>query len=73
MPNDLNGNSDHYRSQSPTPYSLQMEFTEKQRLELGSLSSELNILILIVSIFLISPILMYGELIIKQSPLSPPP
>lgn len=50
-----------------------MEFTEKQRLELGSLSSEFNILVLIVSIFVISAIHNYGELIIKQSPLSPPP
>ena len=30
-----------------------MDFTEKQRLELGSLSSEFNILVLIVSIFFI--------------------
>ena len=33
-----------------------MDFTEKQRLELGSLSSEFNILVLIVSIFFIFPI-----------------
>ena len=50
-----------------------MEFTEKQRLELGNLSSEFNILVLIVSTFLTSPSHNYGELIIKQSPLSPPP
>ena len=50
-----------------------MDFTEKQRLELGSLSSEFNILVLIVSIFLISFIHNHGELMIKQSPLSPPP
>ena len=37
-----------------------MEFTEKQRLELGSLSSEFNILVLIVRIFLVSPIHNYG-------------
>jgi hypothetical protein len=35
-----------------------MEFTEKERLELGSLSSEFNILVLIVSIFLILYITM---------------
>ena len=50
-----------------------MEFTDEQRLELNSLSSEFNILVLIVSIFLISPIHAHEELIIKQSPLSPPP
>lgn len=50
-----------------------MEFTEKQRLELGSLSSEFNILVLIVSIFLIYPLHNHGELTMKQSPLSPPP
>ena len=32
-----------------------MEFTAKERLELGSLSSEFNILVLIVSIFFIFP------------------
>ena len=50
-----------------------MEFTQNQRLELGSLSSEFNILVLIVSIFFVSPIHNHRELIIKQSPLSPPP
>lgn len=44
-----------------------MEFTEKERLELGSLSSEFNILVLIVSIFFISPIHNYGELIIIKT------
>jgi hypothetical protein len=38
-------------------HSLQMDFTEKQRFELGSLSSEFNILVLIVSTFLTPPLL----------------